>query len=224
MSPIKLLLRFLLLGFELFLLFGYSYFIIAVLGNNIPTGNLQTKGELYIYVQSNGVHTDLTVPVNNPFLNWMDFIPSEDFTSVSSFEFISFGWGDKGFYLDTPDWRDLKFSTAFYAAFLPSPTAMHVSYTPEPATTSRRKKVFIDQEDYEKLVVYIKNSFYLQKNAIKLIKDKGYSFNDNFYEANRSYHLFRTCNRWTNCGLKTAGIKTGLFALFPNGIMKHLNE
>lgn len=222
MNTIKSLVRFLLIGFELILLFGYGYFIIAVVGNHVPTGKLESAGERYIYVQSNGVHTDVTLPVSDTNMNWLSFIPHKDFPTASDFEFITFGWGDKGFYLDTPNWSDLKISTALYAACLPSPTAMHVSYSSEPETTTFRKKVFIDQEGYIKLIAYIKKSFQLKNNSVQLIKHKSYTYNDNFYEANHSYHLFRTCNRWTNSALKTAGVKTGIFALFPKGIMKHL--
>lgn len=46
----------------------------------------------------------------------------------TDFNYIAFGWGDKGFYLDTPTWADLKFSTAFKAAFWMGQSAMHTTY------------------------------------------------------------------------------------------------
>jgi hypothetical protein len=99
---------------------------------------------------------------------------------------------------------------------------MHVKYSKEPKVSTTRKKVFLDREDYLKMTKYIKRSFKTKDNAIELIGGKGYSNDDNFYEANKSYHMFRTCNRWTNRVLKEANIKTGVFALFPNGIISHL--
>ncbi|MBK6524624.1 MAG: DUF2459 domain-containing protein [Crocinitomicaceae bacterium] len=57
---------------------------------------------------------------------------------------------------------------------------------------------------------------------IDLIANRGYWHNDNFTKPKGSYHLFNTCNAWTNEALKVAGIKTAWLALFPDGIMKHL--
>ena len=56
----------------------------------------------------------------------------------------------------------------------------------------------------------------------QLIKGKGYSDYDNFYEANYNYHLFKTCNTWTNESLKVAGVKTSSLALFESGILRWL--
>ncbi len=191
-------------------------------GAVIPTGELKQNGDLYIYVQSNGIHTDVCLPAITKEFNWLDFVPKEDFLNNQSFDFITIGWGDKGFFLDTPTWAELKVSTALNAAFLPSTTAMHVKYSREPLVSETRKKVFLDQKDYLKMVKYIRNSFKTKRNLVELISGRGYSVDDNFYEANETYHLFRTCNRWTNRVLKEANIKTGVFALFPNGIISHL--
>ena len=46
----------------------------------------------------------------------------------STAEYLAFGWGDKGFYLDTPEWSDLKASTAFKAAFALGNSAMHTTF------------------------------------------------------------------------------------------------
>jgi uncharacterized protein (TIGR02117 family) len=208
--------------FEVFIAFLFFYGTIAMYGAIIPTGEVKSKGDLYIYVQSNGIHTDVCLPTQTDDVNWLLYISPEHYSKNFSFEYVTIGWGDKGFFLDTPTWADLKVSTALNAAFLPSTTAMHVKYSKEPKVSTTRKKVFLDREDYLKMTKYIKRSFKTKDNAIELIGGKGYSNDDNFYEANKSYHMFRTCNRWTNRVLKEANIKTGVFALFPNGIISHL--
>ena len=210
--------------FEVFFAFLFFYATIAMYGAIIPTGEVKTSGDLYIYVQSNGIHTDVCLPTQTDDVNWLHFISAEHYSKNFSFEYVTIGWGDKGFFLDTPTWADLKVSTALNAAFLPSTTAMHVKYSKEPKVSATRKKVFLDREDYLKMVKYIKSSFKTKGNSIELIGGKGYSNDDNFYEANKSYHMFRTCNRWTNRALKEANIKTGVFALFPNGIISHLEK
>ncbi|HIP31381.1 MAG TPA: TIGR02117 family protein [Crocinitomicaceae bacterium] len=188
----------------------------------ITVGELKKDGELYIYVQSNGVHTDVCLPVENTDFNWTEFLEVSDYREVGDTSFISIGWGDKGFFLDTPTWAELKISTALNAALLPSSTAMHVAYSSEPIITKSRKKVFLNSKEYAKPIDFAKSSFQLKNDEADLIIGKGYSDSDNFYEANNSYHLFRTCNSWTNDALKAANIKTGIWALFPEGIMAHL--
>ena len=207
---------------EVFSAFLFFYGTVAMYGAVIPTGELKTDGELYIYVQSNGIHTDVCLPANTKEMNWLSFMPPESYSQNFAFEYVTIGWGDKGFFLDTPTWADLKVSTALNAAFLPSTTAMHVKYSEEPKVSKTRKKVFLNRADYVNMIRYIKKSFRLKNKEVQLIEGKGYSFDDNFYEANDAYHLFRTCNRWTNGALKQANIKTGIFALFPNGIISHL--
>ena len=81
------------------------------------------------YILTNGVHTDLVVPVKSEQIDWSKEIPFENTRSKrTDFKYLSIGWGDKGFYLDTPTWADLKFSTAFKAAFWLSESAMHCTF------------------------------------------------------------------------------------------------
>ena len=194
-----------------------------LLGASISTGSIDKSGDVCIYVQSNGIHTDVCLPVNSPSINWDEFISRKPYSAATNFEYITIGWGDKGFFLDTPTWADLKASTAVNAAFLPSPTAMHVAYSSEPKTNENRKRVFISKANYERMISYVKSSFKLNGNKIEIIPNRGYGDHDNFYEAKHSYHMFRTCNIWTNEALKSAGVKTGVYALFPDGILKHLD-
>lgn len=208
--------------FEIFFAFLFIYLIILLIGGAISTGRLKDKGDLYIYVQSNGIHTDICLPTNTNWVKWSEFIPESHFPNNENFDFVTIGWGDKGFFLDTPKWSELKFSTAFNAVFLPSSTAMHVNYGKEPVVTAYRKRVFINKKEYQKLINYVKESFVVKDNIVDLIENKGYTVSDNFYEAHHSYHLFRTCNIWTNEALKRAGVKTGIYALFPDGILSHL--
>lgn len=212
---------------EAFMAFLFFYLVVALYGVAIPVGEIHKEGDIDIYVRSNGIHTDLCMPVHNSIINWNTFIPTEPYGESGIHEFIAIGWGDKGFFLDTPTWADLKVSTALNAAFLPSAAAMHVMYCTEPKKRMNddgytRIKVHLSKKQYKLLVRYVKSTFRKSKGKVDLIANKGYSEADNFYEANDSYHMYRTCNIWTNDALKAANIRTGLFALFPNGILNHL--
>lgn len=141
-----------------------------------------------------------------------------DYPNQKEFEYINIGWGDKGFFLDTPQWSKLKVSTAINAAFLPSATAMHVTYSSKPIASRTCLAVYLSKKEYSKLTHFIQTTFQLIDNCPILIKGKGYSPADNFYEANGSYHMFQTCNSWTNSALKKANIPTSIYAFFPNGV------
>jgi uncharacterized protein (TIGR02117 family) len=214
-------------GLEVFMAFLFFYLVVALYGAAIPVGEIHKDGDIDIYVRSNGIHTDLCMPVQSGVINWNNFIPADPYGESQTHAFIAIGWGDKGFFLETPTWAELKVSTALNAAFLPSATAMHVMYCEEPQMGVNedgytKVKVHLSKRQYKKLVRYVKSTFQKSSGKVDLIANKGYSESDNFYEANDSYHMYRTCNRWTNEALKAANIRTGLFALFPNGIISHL--
>ena len=211
-----------LLGF-ISLLFLYGLF--AVILTLIPTHReFQSPQEgIDIYLISNGVHADLCLPVFTEVFDWESVIPPQDFEPKAR-EYISFGWGEKGFYLETPTWADLKVSTALMATLLPTPAAMHVIYFPfTPREGAHVQKVRISPDQYLQLVQYIQKSFVRNENhQLVLIDCCSYpGWNDNFYEAVGSYHLFNTCNNWTNGGLKAAGIKTATWAPFDRSVFYH---
>jgi uncharacterized protein (TIGR02117 family) len=204
------------------------YLLLALVLTIIPVNNSfqETKKGITIFVQSNGVHTDLILPVKNNIFDWSTKIDPEDFEiNEKRFNYISFGWGDKGFYLNTPTWADLKFSTGFKALFLAGPSCMHVGYINEkPSPDKRTHEINISQEQYKTLVKFIDDSFQKDKNGqYVIIPGHHYSgTNDNFYEGAGSYSFYKTCNVWTNCGLKEAGIKTATWAPFAESVLYHL--
>lgn len=70
-----------------------------------------------IYILTNGVHTDIVMPTKSEQIYWNKKIPYKNTIATdSTYQYIAMGWGDKGFYLETPEWSDLKASVAFKAA------------------------------------------------------------------------------------------------------------
>ena len=123
-KPVLLILK--IIGFLLGAVF--LYVILGLLIPYIPVRAEKTDDPkvVELYILTNGVHTDLVVPVKSKYINWSSKLPFENTKGQKTdFDYISFGWGDKGFYLDTPTWAELKFSTAFKAAFWLSDSAMH---------------------------------------------------------------------------------------------------
>ncbi len=176
-----------------------------------------------IYVKTNGVHTDLVVPIKSKEMDWTTFISYKDTKAQdTSGRFIALGWGDKGFFLETPSWGELKFSTAFKAAFALSTAAIHSTYYKEMELNKTCKKVRITSKQYVRLVKYIKSSFLLSKKKDSIfIKTKAiYGQNDSFYEATGSYSIFHTCNTWANNGLRACGQKSCFWVALSTPILE----
>ncbi len=177
-----------------------------------------------IYIQSNGVHTDIVMPVKSEEINWDEMLPYSDFKNVTAdYKYVALGWGDKGFFIDTPTWDDLTFSTAFKAAFGLGTTAMHVTYKYNtPKLTESCRKLTITKEQYQKLISTILESFELKAGIPIWINHSGYTQQDCFYEANGTYSMFKTCNVWTGKTLQAAEIKIGVWTPLESGIVGHM--
>jgi uncharacterized protein (TIGR02117 family) len=181
----------------------------------------QTQNDMPIYILTNGVHTDLVVPIKNEQIDWSKEVKFANTTGKDSlFEYVAFGWGDKGFYLETPTWADLKASVAFKAAFALGKSAIHATFYKSMREGADCVKINISKEQYSRLIKYIQESFttdaeghlmYIQTNA-------NYGKEDAFYEAKGRYNLFHTCNTWANDGLKSCGQKASLWTPFDTGI------
>lgn len=208
-----------------------AYFVSSSVLMRLPANRKQLRPEqgVKIYVVSNGIHVDLVLPVRTEAphaeADWSDKFPKADFKDVGDeHQWIGIGWGDRGFYLDTPTWAELKPSTALKAMFYLSSTVMHVKYfkTAELQESKLCRPVILREEEYARVVQYILDSFVVQERAFSLIPGRGYADNDNFYEAKGRYHLFKTCNVWANKGLKIAGVKTATWAPLSKAVFHHL--
>lgn len=221
----KKIFRILLKILGLLVLLIIVYLLAVVLLPLIPVNKQKDKpnDQITAYILTNGVHTDIVVPVKSETIDWSTFVPFSHTKSKKEYKYIAFGWGDKGFYLDTPEWKDLKFSTAFNAAFWLGDSAMHTTFYDKMTESEDCKRVDLSVEEYQKLIVYIKQSFDLdQNNKVELIKtDAVYGDSDSFYEAKRSYSLFFTCNTWAANALKAANKEGPLWTATQQGIFRH---
>lgn len=182
------------------------------------------KKEIPIYIYTNGVHTDIVMPVKNDLQDWGTKVPFSNIISKrTNYQYIGIGWGDKGFYLDTPTWADLKFSTAFKAAFWMSESAMHCTYYDTMKEGDDCKMIMISRSQYKKLVQFVEAKFDRDKsgNFILIPTKAVYSDNDAFYDAKGSYNFSYTCNTWANDALKAAGQKAALWTPTDFGIFRH---
>ena len=180
----------------------------ALLGYLLPFIEVRAKEgdqkkEIPIYIYTNGVHTDIVMPVKNDLQDWSSKIPFSNVRSgQTDYNYIGIGWGDKGFYLDTPTWADLKFSTAFKAAFWLSESAMHCTYYKTMKEGSDCKMVMISRAQYKDLIQFVEAKFDKDQNGnfILIPTDAVYSDND---------------------ALKAAGQKAAFWTPSDFGIFQH---
>lgn len=212
----------------LFLLALLMYGIVVTLLSFIPVNSYDSRTlipaqKIEIYLLTNGVHTDIVLPVKNEYFNWSKQVKFTDTKAKdSTAQFMAIGWGDRGFYLETPTWSDLKVSTALNAATGLSSSALHITFYKSLKEGIDCKKITIDSNEYKKLIVFINDSFQLNNGNVTKIDTKAvYGNNDAFYEAKGSYSLFYTCNTWANQALKAANQKAALWTITDSGIFRH---
>lgn len=176
------------------------------------------------FIKTNGVHTDIVVPVKSQFMDWEKKFPFENTVSKrTDYKYISIGWGDKGFYLDTPTWADLKFSTAFKAAFWLGEAALHTTYYDEMKVNDTVRGFTMTERQYSNLIKFVDDSMDKDRNGnyINIKTNAVYGKDDAFYEAKGSYSFLHTCNTWTNNALKVSGQKAALWTPSDFGIFRH---
>jgi len=206
-------------GFAAFVvLYLIAAFILSWLSVGKEPG---ASNDVGIYILTNGDHTDVVLPVKNQLKDWSREVKFENTISHdTTSKYIALGWGDKGFYLNTPTWAQLKLSAAFKAAFALSTSAIHATYYRNMVVSGSCKKLSISNNQYLRLVAFIDSSFKRDENGqvVNIKTNANYNNNDAFYDAKRKYNLFYTCNTWANNALKAAGQKACVWTPFDKGI------
>ncbi len=112
-------------------------------------------------------------------------------------------------------------STAFKAMFGLSSSAIHATLFTNLEENDDCKKIWLSQAQYQQLVAFIKNRFKTTSTGkpMHIKTNANYGLHDAFYEAVGSYHLFYTCNTWTNNGLKASGQKACVWTPLESGIL-----
>lgn len=177
--------------------------------------------EMTMYLLTNGVHTDLVLPIRNRVIDWSEQLKfSNTKGKATDYQWVAIGWGDKGFYLDTPTWAELKFSTAFRAATGLSTAAIHATFYRAIREGEDCVRVDISYDQYRRLVDFIQKDFIRSPDGTVnlIVTDAVYGDADAFYDAKGSYSMLHTCNSWTNRALKAAGQRASYWTPFDRGI------
>jgi uncharacterized protein (TIGR02117 family) len=218
------------------LYFGLAWMLAYFPANS----DFANSGSVAIYVRSNGVHTDLLLPVqmqlNLPtpqIVDWRDDFPPESFPRAAaqsiakqSQSWIAVGWGDQQFYLDTPRWQDLRLSTALSALTGRNSSLLHVEYlaNSELDDYPDMRALYLDASQYLALQNQIQASIDLDdaNASSQVIADASYGAQDAFFRAHGHYSALRTCNVWLGDVLRAAGVRMSYWPPFASNVMQSL--
>lgn len=169
-----------------------------------------------IYLVSNTVHADIIVPRDTAVVDWgRQFAEATFEGSISRETHVAFGWGDKGFFLETETWDDLRLTTAASAMFLPTDSCVHVAFT-RPGHHPTAVAVNITETQYARLVDFIQKTFQTNGAGDPVqIPGNAYGTTDAFFVAEGRYHFLNTCNSWVGRGLREAGVTVPWFSPLP---------
>lgn len=204
------------------------YIIAAVfLGLIQHEKNLSSRDSRYlVYVSSGDIHTEFVLPVKNDLFDFNSVLPIvRVFPDTAKIKFVSIGWGSREFFFETKNWKDLKLSVVLKTIFLFSESALHVEYLEVLPQNQPMFPLQIDQGAYQKLVSFILRSFALDENhRVQQLGDFSYYGNDRFFKGHKTFHIFRTCNEWTNEGLEEIGWRRPFWSPFKFGVEMALRK
>jgi uncharacterized protein (TIGR02117 family) len=197
------------------------YLVAGAIGGAIPadTGRPRPADGITIYVESNGIHTGIVVPKLAAGVDWRPLARADHLRDprYAGYDHLSFGWGERAFYLGTPTWADVRPATILHAAIGSDRTLVHVDHLPRPATGPQVKALVLRPEEYRRLAAFIAASI-----APGGGHRRGYYGYDAFYAGRGRYTAITTCNEWTGEGLRAAGVRMGRWTPFPATVMQWL--
>jgi len=169
-----------------------------------------------ILVLSNPIHTDIAIPVDPDLRARFNFLSASGLDIESpGVGYVVFGWGGRAFYIETPEWSQLK-PLPVLKALTVDRSVMHIERAgaidrAHPAVTP----LAIDEAGYQRLLQFIEASFATENGVPVAIPGAAYGQNDIFFEANGRFNAFLGCNTWTSAALRQAGLSTGWWNPLP---------
>ena len=182
-----------------------------------------------LYISGDNVHTNLTLPIRTDAVDWQQHLHRTTLAAQlnENDRWISIGWGDRDFYMNTPKLQDLELSTTFRALFWPTETVLLLQAHPTlPAARGQYqvKPVNVSRTAYLRLTQFILSSFARDPAGQPISMQSPHRYKGHFYAARGRYFLFRTCNDWTATGLRIANVNTPLWSGLAPSIFYHARD
>ena len=195
----------------------------AWIGSSLPRNAdwIEPADGVEIMVGTNGVHTELVLPLVTADKDWRGTFPVSDIRWPDApYTHVAVSWGEREVFLNTPTWSDLKLSTAV-GALIGGESLIHVAHYIRPAPGPDNRALRLTRAEYARIVARIEGAL---APAEQRSRYRGYADYDVFYTARGQYDWRNTCNQWTSDTLAAAGVKTGRWTPFAGGVMKWVEE
>lgn len=212
----------------IFIGFFSCYLVSSLVLENVFIGEKKLKSNrTYIaYVSSADIHTEFIFPVSNELFNWTEIIPVNLVTNkIPEPKYISIGWGSRDFFFNMKTWDEINYPVVLKAIFLPGESTLHVEYLKDTGKGTEKFPLFLTKKEYLDLISYVKNFFILDsERKVQKISDFSYYETDKFFKSYGSYHMFNTCNMWTQKGLEKINALRPIWSPGKYGINKAMKE
>lgn len=198
------------------------YMAAAFIGSHLPVNSRWTEPSngVVIFVETNGVHVSLIVPIVAEGEDLSDLIRTDQLSDPMLYgTHAMIGWGHRAVYRDAETWRDVKSGDIGSAIFGSDKTTLHVYHLTNPEPLPFRKMLRVTSAQYRSIIGQIRASFRLDKKG-RSTAYPAYGPDNLFYDSGGHYDAFTTCNTWTGSVLKRAGVKIGIWTPMPGGVMR----
>ena len=196
----------------------------AWIGSAIPRGEEPTQpvSPVTIMIDTNGIHTQLVMPLAHPIKDWRETFPNaNEWIEGVPATHIAIGFGEREVFMNTPTWRDLRVSTALRVIGLGGEGMLRTTPLVNPPLGRDRRPLRISREQYAALVAAIEGDLPpLGRQGFRTYERASYGPSDAYYASSQEYDVFTTCNQWTSDRLAQAGIRTGSWTPLSGGVMK----
>ncbi len=202
------------------LLVGF-YFAAALMGSLVPANAdwQEPKDGVAIFVETNGVHVSLILPMAAAGQDLSDLIRPEHLTDRNLYgTHVMIGWGHKAVYRNTRTWSDVRSGDIVSAIIGSNDTTLHIYHLVNPGPSSIRKSFRVTEAQYRMIVAEVRGSFRVTNGQSKAYP--AYGPNNLFYDSVGRYSAINTCNEWTGRVLRKAGVKVGAWTPMPGGVMR----
>jgi uncharacterized protein (TIGR02117 family) len=198
------------------------YFLAALIGSHIPANNgwaSPTDG-IDIFVETNGVHVSLIVPMSAAGEDLSDLIRPEDLQNRDLYgTHVMIGWGHRRVYRSARTWGDVKSGDIASAIIGSDYTTLHVYHLINPQPLPRRKILRITPHQYRDIIRQIRATFRLTDSG-QSVAYPAYGPDNLFYDSKGHYSALYTCNNWTGDILRKSGVRVGIWTPMPGGVMR----
>lgn len=209
-----------LLGWPL-LIIGL-YFLAALVGSAIPanSGWRAAESGIPLFVETNGVHVSLIVPMAAAGEDLSDLIRPDHLDDPDLYgTHAMIGWGHRGVYRNARTWGDVRSGDIGSAIIGSKDTTLHIYHLTDPRPAPHRKRFLVSERQYRSIIASIRSTFRLDPNGQSRAYP-AYAPDNLFYDSKGHYSAYTTCNEWTGKVLRKAGVAMGIWTPMPGGVMR----